>query len=162
MPTVYIGLGSNLDRPRQQIAQALARLDALQSITLTATSKIYDSRPVGPQDQPDYSNAVARITTSLAPTALLAELKKIESKQGRVKNRRWGERVIDLDILLYDNLQLDSEALTIPHRELANRDFVLEPLLELCPSLRLPSGMLLSDLLENLPKEKRTIKWLST
>ncbi|PID42904.1 MAG: 2-amino-4-hydroxy-6-hydroxymethyldihydropteridine diphosphokinase [Gammaproteobacteria bacterium] len=162
MHTAYIGLGSNLDNPARQIERALEQLDTIELTSLTATSRFYSTHPVGPQDQPDFINAAARISTALSPARLLSELKKIELQQGRVKNRRWGERVIDLDILLYDNLELDSEELTIPHRELANRDFVLKPLLDICPSLHLPSGALLGDLLENLPKEKQTIQWLST
>ncbi len=156
--TVYIGLGSNLDDPPAQIRAAFDALNADPGIQVVATSPLYTTAPVGPQDQPDYCNAAACIHTRYSPTDLLAVLQTLEVRQGRVKKRHWGERVIDLDILLYDNLELSSERLTIPHKELANRDFALQPLVDIEPSLSLPSGELLCDLLENLSNSKQTIQ----
>lgn len=148
---VYIGLGSNLDSPIKQLDQALASLSQLPSSTLLSSSSYYGSKPVGPQDQPDFVNAAALLQTALSPEALLTQLQMIERNQGRIKKRHWGERTIDLDILLYGNLILNSEQLTIPHSELANRDFVLRPLLELDASLALPNGTPLSSLLDTCP-----------
>ena len=145
MPICYIGLGANLNNPKEQLHIALQALTQLPHSQLLRTSSFYASRPQGPQDQPDYVNAVAELETSLPPLALLNALQQQERDQGRLKLRHWGERCIDLDILLYDNLQLDSERLTVPHRELKNRSFVVEPLLELRPDLILPDGTPLKD-----------------
>ncbi len=151
MELVYIGLGSNLDSPVKQLDLALVSLSQLPSSTLLSRSSYYGSKPVGPQDQPDFVNAAALLQTALSPEALLTQLQIIERNQGRVKKRHWGERTIDLDILLYGNLILNSEQLTIPHNELANRDFVLRPLLEMNASLTLPNGTPLSSLLDTCP-----------
>ncbi len=148
---VFIGLGSNINTPQKQLDQAIKSLSQLPSCTLIAFSSYYSSKPVGPQDQPDFVNAAALIKTTLPPNSLLKELQAIELSQGRVKKRHWGERSIDLDILLYGNLSVDSVELSIPHKELANRDFVLRPLLELDESLALPEGASLRSLLEICP-----------
>lgn len=97
-------------------------------------------------DQPDYINAVAEITTSLAPLELLNQLQSLEQSQGRIKRRHWGERCIDLDILLYGDEELQSERLNLPHHEMTNRSFVVQPLLEIAPDLRLPDGRRLDSI----------------
>lgn len=148
---VYIGLGSNIGSPSQQLDQALTSLSQLSSSVLIAHSAFYTSKPVGPQDQPDFVNAAAKLKTTLSPDALLKQLQLIEINQGRIKKRHWGERCIDLDILLYGNNTLNNEDLTIPHREIANRDFVLRPLLELNSDLSLPDGTTLHSLLKLCP-----------
>jgi len=148
---VFIGLGSNLNAPKEQLDQAIKSLSKLPLSTLIAHSSYYNSKPVGPQDQPDFINAVALIKTKLSPTSLLNHLQAIELNQGRVKKRHWGERSIDLDILLYGDLSIDSKELIIPHKELANRDFVLRPLLELDENLTLPKGSSLRSLLAICP-----------
>ncbi|WP_250656489.1 2-amino-4-hydroxy-6-hydroxymethyldihydropteridine diphosphokinase [Alkalimarinus coralli] len=148
---VYIGLGSNLNEPANQLRQALVTLEQHPHITLVVHSSFYGSKPVGPQDQPDFVNAVALLETSLTPEALLEALKLIEKRQGRIKKRHWGERTIDLDILLFGDIVMDTPDLTIPHKELANRDFVLRPLLELNNNLSLPDGTLVSALLQTCP-----------
>ncbi|VAW48879.1 2-amino-4-hydroxy-6-hydroxymethyldihydropteridinepyrophosphokinase, partial [hydrothermal vent metagenome] len=102
------------------------------------TSPFYGSTPLGPSDQPDFVNAVCLIETEFTPCALLRALKTIEIEQGRVKKRHWGERLIDLDILLFDDLELTSDVLTIPHRDMTLRDFVLIPLLDIAPDLIIP------------------------
>lgn len=145
---VYIALGSNLAQPIQQLNQALQAIAHLPNTQLNRVSSFYQSKPLGPQDQPDYVNAVACITTDFAPLELLEQLQKIEQQQGRIRLRRWGERTLDLDILLYDDLVLQTERLTIPHYDMQNREFVIIPLLEIAPDLILPNGKKLEDLAE--------------
>lgn len=145
MALCYIGIGANLNNPVEQIHTALQALAQLPQSRLLRSSSLYGSKPQGPQDQPDYVNAVAELETELSPLELLDTLQAQEQAQGRVKLRRWGERSIDLDILLYDQLMFSSERLTVPHIQLKNRSFVVEPLLELCPSLVLPGGELLAE-----------------
>jgi len=132
---VYIGLGSNLDNPLAQIQTAVASLNQTKELEVLACSSLYGSKPQGPQDQPDFANAVCLVETTLSPLNLLACLQTIEQQQGRVKKRHWGERLIDLDILLYGAQVISTEVLTVPHAELANRDFVLIPLAEIAPGL---------------------------
>ncbi len=142
----YIGLGANLDDPAAQIRTALQALAQLPHSQLRRVSSLYGSKPLGPQDQPDYLNAVAELDTRLEPLALLDALQAQEQQQGRIKSRHWGERCIDLDLLLYGDTILSSERLNIPHHELKNRSFVVEPLRELNPALQLPDGSLLASL----------------
>lgn len=156
--TVYLGLGSNLDNPPTQVRAAISLLDADPHIQVIQSSPFYSTKPVGPQDQPDFCNAVIKILTTYAPLELLDSLQQLEQRQGRVKKRHWGERVIDIDILLYDNLEFSSDRLTIPHKELIHRDFVLKPLMDIAPTLSLPSGALLRNLLANLPDSRLTIQ----
>ncbi len=148
---VYIGLGSNLNNPAKQLETAIATLAKLPDCELISHSSFYSSRPVGPQDQPDFVNAAAQLNTRLYPEKLLEALQLIESEQGRIKKRHWGERSIDLDILLFDSLVIDTPNLTVPHKEISNRDFVLKPLLELNPTLTLPNGTNLQALLQSCP-----------
>lgn len=145
---VYIALGSNLAQPIQQLNQALQAIAHLPNTQLNRVSSFYQSKPLGPQDQPDYVNAVACITTDFAPLELLEQLQQIEQQQGRIRLRRWGERTLDLDILLYDDLVLQTERLTIPHYDMQNREFVIIPLIEIAPDLILPNGKKLEDLAE--------------
>ncbi len=144
---VYIGLGSNLAEPAVQVERAIAALAALPQSRLLRQSRLYASPPLGPVDQPDYVNAVVEIDTTLEPAALLNALQGIEQQQGRVRTRHWGERVIDLDLLLYAEVQLASEGLTLPHPGIAARAFVLRPLAELAPELMIPGQGVLLDLL---------------
>lgn len=147
MPVVYIGLGSNLQGPEQQLRSALETLAAHPDIKLAAVSSLYQSKPVGPQDQPDYVNAVAELHTELAPEALLDVLQHIENQHNRVRLRHWGERTLDLDILLYGEQIIHSPRLTVPHKEMCKRSFVLYPLAQIAPQLRLPDGQRLPDVL---------------
>lgn len=147
MNNVYIALGSNLDTPIQQLNSALKALSQLKDCKLSAVSSFYQSKPLGPQDQPDYVNAVACLQTTLEPIALLDQLQQIENQQGRVRLRRWGERTLDLDILLYADKMLQTERLTIPHYDMKNREFVMVPLYEIAPELIFPDGEKLADLL---------------
>ena len=147
----FIGLGSNMADPSAQLAGAVARLAALPDTELVAQSAFYSSRPVGPQDQPDFVNGAAWLRTELTPLELLDQLQAIERVHGRKRIRHWGPRTLDLDLLLYGNETINSERLTVPHAELANRDFVLQPLLDLDPERVLPDGRSLADLRQQCP-----------
>lgn len=152
MQRVYVGLGSNLAEPKRQLEVALAALDALPGCRLHAVSSFYASDPLGPPDQPRYVNAVAALDCSLAPLALLDALQAIEQEQGRErKAERWGPRTLDLDILLFGDLQLDEERLQVPHYHMHARAFVLYPLAEIAPALHLPDGRSLDSLLQACP-----------
>ena len=146
MAIAYIALGSNLHTPREQLKRALNALAQLPQTQLMAVSSFYRSKPLGPQDQPDYLNAAVEISTALSPLALLDELQRIENEQGRVRLRRWGERTLDLDILLYGDEIIQTERLTVPHYDMHNREFVIIPLAEIAPNLILPNGQKLAEL----------------
>ncbi len=151
--TAYIALGSNLNDPAQQLRNALETLNAAAHCRLVAVSAFYQSSPLGPQDQPDFVNAVARVETTLTPFQLLDLLQEIEQKQGRVRLRRWGERTLDLDLLLFDNLMIYSQRLTVPHYAMTERQFVIQPLWEIAPHLRLPNGQRLADIQRKLGED---------
>jgi 2-amino-4-hydroxy-6-hydroxymethyldihydropteridine diphosphokinase len=137
----YIGLGSNLGDPVKQLQSALKALDEHGQISLLASSHLYASSPMGPQDQPDYVNAVCKVKTSLQPQELLATLQSIENQQDRERNvERWGPRTLDLDILLYNDLALNTKNLTVPHCGMKDREFVLVPLFEISPDLIMQDG----------------------
>ncbi|KXI29706.1 2-amino-4-hydroxy-6-hydroxymethyldihydropteridine diphosphokinase [Paraglaciecola hydrolytica] len=149
---VYLGLGSNLDKPVHQIQAALEALDNLAETAIKCCSSLYASQPMGPQDQPDYVNAVVLIHTQLAPLFLLKALQEIELEHGRVrKSERWGPRTLDIDILLYGEQQIDSSELVVPHYGMKQREFVLFPLFEISPQLCLPDGELLAELIKKCP-----------
>ena len=148
----YIGLGSNLSNPKSQVTQALQELDAMEETKLIQASSLYKSKPMGPSDQPDFINAVAEIATYLSPEDLLCELQKIEqSHQRERKKNRWGPRTLDLDIILYGDVQMDTKKLQIPHYGVAEREFVLIPLQELQANLIIPGKGAIVDLIEQLP-----------
>ncbi|MBD3898435.1 2-amino-4-hydroxy-6-hydroxymethyldihydropteridine diphosphokinase [Halomonas sp. ML-15] len=142
----YIGLGSNLDDPLAQVQGALAALARLPLTRCVAASPCYASRPVGPQDQPDFINAVAALDTRLSPLALLDQLQAVEQRHRRRRLRHWGPRTLDLDLLLYDDTCLATSRLTLPHPHMASRGFVLLPLANIAPTLRLPDGRRIADL----------------
>lgn len=133
MPRVYIGLGSNLDDPRQQLESALQSLEQLPATDLVAVSSFYTSDSLSP-GQPRYTNAVAALDSTLEPIALLNALQSIENAQGRVRKERWGARTLDLDILLYGDQVIDEPRLKVPHYHMQARPFVLYPLAELVPA----------------------------
>lgn len=152
--TVYIGLGANLGDPRRQVEQAIAELAILPHGRLLAVSPLYRTAPVGPPDQPDYINAVARIDTLLSPRGLLVALQCIERRHGRVRDgSRWGPRTLDLDILLYGDAQIDAPGLHLPHAEMHRRAFVLVPLADIAPpGLWIPGRGALGALLSGLDR----------
>lgn len=153
----YIGIGSNQAQPITQAKQAIKALSNINKTTLISCSSLYCSAPMGPQDQPDYINAVAKIDTTLSAIELLNALQAIEQNQGRVrKENRWGPRTLDLDIILYADQVIDSERLTIPHYGMNEREFVLYPLFEISPTLQLPDGSSLIEILKNCDKNGLT------
>lgn len=148
----YVGLGSNLAEPEQQIALARQALVALDDVRELAFSSLYCSPPMGPQDQPDYVNAVMAIETHLEALTLLRCMQKIEHDQGRVrKGERWGARTLDLDLLLYADQQINVPDLIVPHPGIAERAFVLYPLQEIAPDLIVPGKAAISDLVTQCP-----------
>jgi 2-amino-4-hydroxy-6-hydroxymethyldihydropteridine diphosphokinase len=152
MSTAYIALGSNLDDPARQLQQAVTAIGALQDSSITALSSVYRSAAVGPGEQPDYLNAVLALATGITPAQLLDKLLELEDRQGRVRTVRWGARTLDLDILLYDDRQVSTETLTIPHPAMKQRNFVLYPLAEIAgKKLLLPCGSDLGTLLQCCP-----------
>ena len=138
MPLAYIALGANLDDPLGQLRAALDAVAALPDSRMLRTSSFYRTAPVGAPGQPDYLNAVAALETGLAPDDLLAALLEIEHDFGRRREYRNAPRTLDLDLLLYDDAVIDRPHLQIPHPRLHLRAFVLVPLAEIAPELRLP------------------------
>ena len=146
--TAYIGLGSNLDDPAAQVAAAIDALANLPESSLRAVSSFYRNPPMGPQDQPDYVNAVVALDTRLAPRVLLDAMQAIERAQGRDRSgQRWGPRTIDLDLLIYGDSVVDEDHLTVPHSGLCERAFVLVPLAEIAPHVAIPGQPALVTLL---------------
>ncbi|MCK5873192.1 MAG: 2-amino-4-hydroxy-6-hydroxymethyldihydropteridine diphosphokinase [Alcanivoracaceae bacterium] len=144
MTDAFIGLGSNLGDSVTLLNEARAALTSLPQTRVTGVSPLYRSAPVGPQDQPDFFNAVVRIDTGLDAASLLVALQLIEQQAGRVRLRHWGERTLDLDILLYGNERIDLPNLQVPHPRLHQRAFVLKPLLDIAAEIALPDGTALA------------------
>jgi len=143
--TAYIGLGSNLSDPKMQVSKAANEIANISATQVIALSPLYLSKPMGPQDQDDYINAVVALETRLSALELLDALQAIENTAGRVrKDNRWGARILDCDILLYGNEIIENERLTVPHYGMKVREFVLLPLADLAPNLQLPDGTLVS------------------
>ncbi len=151
MAIVYLGLGSNLGDRTQALARAGAALYHHPDIAITAVSSLYHTAPVGFTDQDWFYNAVLCLQTTLSPTSLLGVTQGIERRLGRTPTFRWGPRVVDVDLLLYDLQCIRTSILTLPHAALHERLFVLLPLHELAPNLRLPTGVWIRDLLAALP-----------
>ena len=157
MSIAYIGIGSNLADPQNQVRQALRELGDLPQTTCLRHSFLYRSAPMvvmeemsdtAPKDQPDYINAVAELDSGLNPLDLLHELQYLETAHNRIRAERWGPRTLDLDILLYDDRTIESPELTVPHPGLYERNFVLYPLAEIAPDLDIPGAGLLRELLD--------------
>lgn len=142
---VFIGIGSNLGDPVAQVQQAVKLLAQLPNSKVTAVSSLYASSPVGPQDQPDFINAVAQLKTQLKSIDLLDALQALEQDAGRVRKRHWGERTLDLDVLLYNQDVINHPRLIVPHPEMRKRRFVLLPLLEIAPTITLPDQHRLAE-----------------
>lgn len=150
----YIGLGSNLSTPAAQIASARLAIRQLEGVTERVFSSLYQSSPMGPQDQPDYINAVMAIRTDIPAKKLLRDLQEIENQHRRERNeQRWGARTLDLDILLYGDQQIDQPDLIVPHYGIAKRAFVLYPLQEIAPELTIPGLGPVIDLVAKCPPD---------
>jgi 2-amino-4-hydroxy-6-hydroxymethyldihydropteridine diphosphokinase len=137
--TAYLGLGSNLGDRLGNLQAAVEGLHQADGIRVVASSRVWETAPVGPP-QPDYLNAVVRVETDLSPADLLAACRRVEDALGRVRRERWGARTIDVDVLLFDARTVDEPALVVPHPRLTERAFVVLPLLELDPDPILPDG----------------------
>ncbi|EKE87451.1 2-amino-4-hydroxy-6-hydroxymethyldihydropteridine diphosphokinase [Idiomarina xiamenensis] len=157
MSIVYIGMGANLNNPAQTLYQALQVICHLPSSCIGKVSSFYLSKPMGPQDQPDYVNAVIELHSDLTPEVLLESLQMIEDQFGRQRTRRWGERTLDLDILWFEGEQRQSPTLTLPHPGLREREFVVMPLLEIAPALVFEDGVALSDIAAQLPQRQLSV-----
>ncbi len=153
MIRAFIAIGSNLGDSVTQAQNAITALSEIDGVDVIKASSLYSSTPMGPQDQPDYINAVVEIATTLSPLDLLDCTQAIELAHGRVrKDERWGPRTLDLDILLYGDLIHDCERLTVPHYGMKVREFVLYPLAEIAPDFILPDQTALSSLLQDVDR----------
>lgn len=150
----FIGLGSNLENPVLQINQALAHLGKLPEICILKQSSLYSSAPIDAPNQPDYVNAVVKVKTSLQPLVLLEHLLAIEENSGRIRTYLNAPRILDLDLLLYDNLQYREKNLIVPHPRMHQRAFVLRPLVEIENDSVIPGIGLASELLNQCNQQK--------
>lgn len=154
MTVAYIGLGSNIGDTVAHLCNALEALNALPECQLQKCSPFYRSAAIGPGQQADYANAVASIETLLGPEQLLRQLQAIESAQGRQRSVRWGPRTLDLDLLLHGETVMRSASLELPHPRMTERSFVLLPLFDISPKLRLPNGTPIRSLLASLDRDE--------
>ncbi len=158
MPAIaYVALGANLGNPLTTVRAALAALQAMPDAALLAASSLYRTAPVGLKHQPDFINAVVKLTTDLSPLELLGRLFEIEARFGRVRSIRNAPRTLDLDLLLCDDLMLDLPGpprLTLPHPRMTERAFVLAPLAEIAPDLTIPGAGLVAELLPSVADQR--------
>ncbi len=152
--TVFVALGSNLDHPAMHVQRALRDIDELPETALVQVSTLYETNPVGGCDQPQFVNAVARTETLLSPHDFLARLHAIEAQHGRHRNNiteeKNGPRTLDLDILMFNDAQIDERGLTVPHPRMHERAFVLVPLVEIAPEVKIPGKGVAKDMLATL------------
>lgn len=161
MLTAYLSLGSNLGEREHNLREAIERLKT-KGARVEAVSRVYETAPIGDTQEPvpHYLNCVVRLATSLPPNALLQHTQSVERAGGRVPSFHWGPRSIDIDILLYDGVTIETDSLTIPHPRLVERAFVLRPLADVAPDLVLPDGQALRDLLAKpLVQEQNIEPW---
>jgi 2-amino-4-hydroxy-6-hydroxymethyldihydropteridine diphosphokinase len=157
----YVGIGSNLEAPIEQVERAFAALGELPDSILTARSGLYRSAAVGPADQPDFINAAAALLTRLSAADVLAKLQEIETAHGRRRDgERWGPRCLDLDLLVYGRETSAAEDLRLPHPRIAERNFVLLPLAEIAPQLRVPGLASVAALAKDVSKTHPRIEKL--
>lgn len=152
MNNIFIGLGSNLSDPIQQVLMAMGALKKIPNTSVLRASSLYASSPMGPQDQPDYVNAVVELASELSAHKLLDQLQSIEQQQGRVRLRHWGERILDLDMLIFGGDIIEDQRLNIPHIAIAERAFVLYPLAEIAPDLVIPKLGNIVQLVKQCPR----------
>ena len=150
MTIAYVGIGSNLDDPRAKVLAAFDELDRMPQTRVVKKSSLYRSAPMGHTDQPDFINAVAQLETGLPAERLLAELQELEARHGRKRSFPNAPRTLDLDVLLFGDLTLDSPTLKIPHPRMHERAFVLKPLLEIAPELALDLAACASQRIERI------------
>lgn len=158
---VYLSLGSNIGDRYQNLQDSLELLEEHRAIQIRQSSSVYETLPVGYTDQPLFLNMVTEIGTLLTPEELLQVLQEIELKCGRIRDIRWGPRTIDLDILLYNSINMQKEHLIIPHPRMKERAFVLEPLAEIAPELIIPGESKSVSQLVRSSKGVGVHKWMS-
>jgi 2-amino-4-hydroxy-6-hydroxymethyldihydropteridine diphosphokinase len=146
----YVAIGSNLNQPQARVHEAFEHLAALPATQLLLRSRLFLTRPMGPQDQPHFVNAAAGLLTQLTARQLLEDLLRVEQSMGRKRQERWGPRVIDLDLLWTLGETIDEPGLTLPHPGVSTRNFVLYPLADIAPSLVIPGHGRVSDLLRGV------------
>ena len=146
----YVAIGSNLNHPHARVLEAFERLAALPATGSVLCSRLYATRPLGPQDQPDFVNAAAGLLTQLTARELLAGLLGIEQAMGRNRQERWGPRVIDLDLIWMLGEPIDEPGLTVPHPGVSTRNFVLYPLADIAPTLAIPGHGTVSELMRRV------------
>jgi 2-amino-4-hydroxy-6-hydroxymethyldihydropteridine diphosphokinase len=149
----YVAIGSNLNDPQAQVQTAMVRLAALPLTRSLLRSRLYKTRPMGPQDQPYFMNAAAGLLTQLSARELLAALLQIEQSMGRKRQERWGPRVIDLDLIWMPGENFNEPGLTLPHPGVSMRNFVLYPLADIAPTLAIPGHGNVSELLRAVGDE---------
>jgi 2-amino-4-hydroxy-6-hydroxymethyldihydropteridine diphosphokinase len=142
----YVAIGSNLNHPRDRVAEACAHLESLPETRLEARSRLYRTRPMGPQDQPEFVNAAVGLMTRQPPHEMLGSLLEIERRMGRIRQERWGPRVIDLDLVWMVGNVVEHPGLTLPHPGVSMRNFVLYPLSDIAPTLDIPGHGRVLDL----------------
>ncbi len=159
----YIGLGSNLDRRYVNLEIALTKLSEDEKISIIEASPVYESKPSGGPPQGDFLNACIKVRTGLSPVSLLRVMLNIEESMGRVRNIKWGPRNIDLDLLIYENIILNTPFLTLPHPHLTKRDFVIIPLSDIAHNLSIPGKKItVGALAEIFYSQKPKIKKLTS
>ena len=154
MTLAYVGIGSNLDGPREQVQQAFDELEKIPRTRLTRRSSLYRSAPMGYADQPEFVNAVGELDSALSPMEILQQLQQIENRRGRDRSFPNAPRTLDLDLLLFDSESVNSETLTLPHPRMHERAFVLKPLLEIAPDAFIPGIGPAKSSLEKIPLQK--------
>ena len=163
MKKAYIALGSNLGKRIENLKRALELLNTEQDISVLKVSPVYETAPVGGPEQGAFLNACASLETDLPPEELLLKMLHIEDELGRVREERWGPRLIDLDLLIYEDKIVNTELLEIPHPRLAERGFVLVPLADIAPDLKVPGcNKTVAELLSQLPDTEGIRKFLPT
>jgi 2-amino-4-hydroxy-6-hydroxymethyldihydropteridine diphosphokinase len=142
----YVAIGSNLQSPRDRVFEAIERMSTLNTTRIVLRSQLYLTHPMGPKDQPNYINAAVGLLTQLEPRELLTGLLGIERAMGRERQERWGPRVIDLDLLWMIDSATDEPGLTLPHPGVSMRNFVLYPLADIAPTIKIPRVGIVLDL----------------
>jgi len=150
----YLSLGANLGDRKAMLEAALRGLEGSGQVRVVTASSVYETEPIGYVGQPWFYNLAAEIETDLDPDALLTLTKQVERELNRTREIHWGPRTIDIDILLYDDLVTNGNRLTLPHPEMVGRRFVLEPLVEIAPDLKLPDGRRIADLLPSVSAQE--------
>jgi 2-amino-4-hydroxy-6-hydroxymethyldihydropteridine diphosphokinase len=143
----YVAIGSNLNNPRERVLEALTRLSDMRAVHSVLASRLYRSLPMGPQEQPEFVNAAAGFVTQISPKELLDALLGIERGMGRTRGQRWGPRVIDLDLIWMVDSTTEQPGLSLPHPGVSSRNFVLYPLADIAPMLKIPGSGVVRDLM---------------